>query len=353
MRILTILFVLAITFSAHAEKKLFMSYLINGPVVSLNVAILSENLVVEKVVSETLPTPGGLTSIEVGNTPGEFSVYYNNRPSPNGPIKISKVTFEIDASEILVKERKTLNQRSNSLLNFDVNDSIGSIQLTNNSVNRFTLNQNQVQEFKNLKRDPLPGSPYGSSQVRLVTPSGANEFHGSLFQAGERAGVFFRNVINGTRQQPKLFQFVGADQPRNMTLIRGCGRSFFFGAYERTSPQGNRQIGHKIQELDNNDFHSVGQNIQIDKFRDHRNPDLSYFKTSDATLDVQPDGTTCRSYFIIDRFNNAKNANEFFGTVYSHTDSIGLQRRRPYKPIGLAIPNNSAAYGVDTEVIDF
>ena len=350
------LFVLTIAFSAEAAKKVFVTYLINGTVDSINVARLSENLIVEKVVSKTLPTPGGLTSIQVGNNPGEFSIYYNHRPVPNGPVKISRIDVDILGNEISLGPTKTLGDKSTSLLNLSINDGIGSVQVSNNTIGRFQLNQNTVQEFKSIKRDTLPGQPYASSEVRLVTPSGTNEFHGSLFLFQRNgvltSNVFLKNVNNGVPEQPKFAQFVGPDQPRNMTLIRGCGRSFFFGSYFRTSPQGKAQIGHKVQELDNNDFHSIGPNRQIDQFRDHRNPDLSYFNTLAAALDQQPDGTTCQTYCIADRFNNAKNANEYYCTAYSHSDQIGLTRRRPYKRMNLPIPNNSSAYGADVEVID-
>lgn len=355
MRILTILFVLAIAISAEAAKKVFVTYLINGTVKSINVARLSENMVVEKVVSKTLPTAGGLTSIQVGNNPNGFSIYYNHRPVANGPVKISRIDVDVLGNDISLGPTKTLGDKSTSLLNLSINNGIGSVQLSNNTIGRFQLNQNTPQEFKNVKRDTLPGQPYASSEVRLVTPSGANEFHGSLFlfnrNGAQTSNVFFRNVNNGTAEQPRFAQFVGPDQPRNMTLARGCGRTFFFGSYFRTSPLGNAQIGLKIQELGNNDFHSIGPNRQIDQFRDHRNPDLAYFRTAALALH-EYETQTCRMFPVYDRFNNAKNSNDFYGSVYNLTNSSGPTRSVSPKKLNLPIPNNSSAYGADVEVID-
>jgi hypothetical protein len=356
LKILTILFVLTITFSAQAvQKKLLLSYLQRGPNNnSLNVAILSENMVVQNVYSETLPMPGGLTSIHLGDAPGEFSIYFNSRIFANGPIKIKRVDFETDGNSITVKDRKTLTQKSNSLLNLDVNDGIGSVQRTNNTVDRFTLNQDLVQEFRNISRDTLPGQPYSSSQIRLLTPSGTNEFHGSLFffqrNGATSANVFFNNVENGVKGQPKLAQFIGSDQPRSMIFKSGCGRLFFFSTNSKTSPQGNAQIGHKRQEL-STDFQPIGQNAVIDQFRDHRNPDLTYFKTLGIAIHNYQ-SSSCRQFPVFDRFNNGKNANELWGSRFNFTETSGPTRSMAPKRLNVPIPNNSATYGADIEGIE-
>ena len=93
MKILTMLFVLTIAFSAEAAKKVFVTYLINGTVDSINVARLSENLIVEKVVSKTLPTPGGLTSIQVGNNPENFLFTTTTVLCQMAPLKSPELTL--------------------------------------------------------------------------------------------------------------------------------------------------------------------------------------------------------------------------------------------------------------------
>jgi hypothetical protein len=249
---------------------------------------------------------------------------------------------------------KPLSIKPNSLLSFDVNDGIGSMQRGSNSIDSFVVNENIPAQFKGLTRSPLPGEPYGVSQVRIITPSGANEYHGSLFfrQQDSSTGVFFQKKINQTNEPPKLFRFTGQDLPRNITLVTGpliTDRIFFFGAFERVS-QGNRQIGHLIRGLDNNSFESLGPLITVDNFRNHGNPNATYFKTADATLETRADGRTSRIYLVSDRFNTGKNANEFYGSIYHYVDS--MKRVQPLKVLNLPISNNSVANGVDIQIID-
>ncbi|HEY7162620.1 MAG TPA: hypothetical protein VH815_15260, partial [Acidobacteriota bacterium] len=96
-------------------------------------------------------------------------------------------------------------------------------------------------------------------------------------------------------------------------------------------------------------FESLGPLITVDNFRNHGNPNATYFKTADATLETRLDGTN-RIYIVSDRFNTGKNANEFYGSIYHYVDS--MKRVQPLKVLSLPISNNSVANGVDIQIID-
>src|SRR5262249_34413433 len=143
MKKLIVLLILLLATIAHADRKVYMSYLTNGASTNLYVVQLSEKMFVENVISMPLSGTAGLTAIAPSSKPGEFFVYFNMRaaatagegtPNNVNVYKVPVKTNPLDFYPLPTPVRLTV--KSNSLLNLsmDGNGQVGSLQRVNNRI---------------------------------------------------------------------------------------------------------------------------------------------------------------------------------------------------------------------------
>ena len=98
------------------------------------------------------------------------------------------------------------------------------------------LSIDAIQEFKVLSETYSAQYGLGANQISVVSKSGSNNFHGSLFEFDRNDAFDARNYFQRTTSNPKLrqnqFGFVVGGPVRVPWLYNGKDRTFFMANYE-------------------------------------------------------------------------------------------------------------------------